>query len=84
MNKMGKIVNNRKWRGALVAAALSVATSYAGQHCIYDAVPLEGAWEMAYLPEAWTAEACPGVRGARIGNAVPGLWENMVPVFRTT
>ena len=78
MSKIG----NRTWKGALVAAALSVATAAAGQHCIYDAVPLEGAWEMAYLPEAWTAEACPEVRGVRIENAVPGNWEDMVPRLR--
>ena len=68
-----------------IVTALAMAASVSqcvAETCIYDAVPLEGAWEMAYLPEAWTAVACPGVRGVRIENAVPGLWENMVPSFR--
>ena len=53
-----------------------------GQHCIYDSVLLNGAWEMAYLPDPWTAEECPGVRGVKIENAVPGNWEDMVPRLR--
>ncbi|MBQ6141837.1 MAG: hypothetical protein IJI54_11195 [Kiritimatiellae bacterium] len=68
-----------------IVTALAMAGNVSqcvAETCIYDAVPLEGAWEMAYLPEAWTAVACPGVRGVRIENAVPGLWENMVPSFR--
>lgn len=55
---MSKIIN-MVWRGVLVAAFIGVVTAYAeevdsskillaGQHCIYDVVPLEGAWEMAY------------------------------------
>ena len=67
---------------AVAAVAAGMTTHAMGGHVIYDAVPLEGAWEMAYLPEAWTAEACPGVRGVRIENAVPGLWEDMVPSFQ--
>lgn len=51
--------------------------------CIYDAVPLDGAWEMAYMPEGWVSAACPEIHGVRIECAVPGCWEDMVPRLRT-
>ncbi len=89
---MNKIIN-RVWRGALVAAALSFMPAYAGeadvsktlrpgQHCIYDAVPLEGAWEMFYCSNAWDSVECPLFKGVPISKAVPGFWENMVPALR--
>ena len=56
--------------------------SPAGQHCIYDAVPLEGAWEMFYCSNAWDSVACPQFKGVAVAKAVPGFWENMVPAFR--
>ena len=84
---------NIAWKGALVAAAFCAAPSYAerdtvakvvpaGQHCIYDAVPLEGAWEMSYCSNAWDSVACPKFKGVTVAKAVPGFWENMVPAFR--
>ncbi len=89
---MSKIINI-VWRGALVAAALSFVPAYAGeadvsktlrpgQHCIYDAVPLEGAWEMFYCSNAWDSVECPLFKGVPISKAVPGFWENMVPALR--
>jgi len=89
---MSKIINI-VWRGALVAAALSFVPAYAGeadvsktlrpgQHCIYDAVPLEGAWEMFYRSNAWDSVECPLFKGVTVAKAVPGFWENMVPALR--
>ena len=54
----------------------------AGQHCIYDAVPLEGAWEMSYCSNAWDSVECPQFKGVTVAKAVPGFWENMVPALR--
>ena len=54
----------------------------AGQHCIYDAVPLDGAWEMSYCSNAWDSVACPQFKGVAVAKAVPGFWENMVPALR--
>ena len=90
--KMSKIINI-VWRDALVAAALSFVPAYAGeadvsktfrpgQHCIYDAVPLEGAWEMSYCSNAWDSAECPLFKGVTVAKAVPGFWENMVPALR--
>lgn len=89
---MSKVIDV-SWKVALVAAALCAAsayaerinfskTSHAGQHCIYDAVPLDGAWEMSYRSNAWDSVACPKFRGVVVAKAVPGFWENMVPAFR--
>ena len=91
---MDKVINIA-CKGALVAAAISVATApahaeevdsakvpVAGQHCIYDAVPLAGAWEMAYRSNAWDSVTCPQFKGVAVARAVPGFWENMVPVLR--
>ena len=91
---MDKVINIA-CKGALVAAVFFVATApahaeevdsakvpVAGQHCIYDAVPLTGAWEMAYRSNAWDSVTCPQFKGVAVAKAVPGYWENMVPVLR--
>ena len=89
---MNKIINTTL-KGALVVAALCAAPADAeevdfakappaGQHCIYDAIPLEGAWEMSYRSNAWDSVACPKFRGVVVAKAVPGFCENMVPAFR--
>ena len=52
------------------------------EHCLYDAVALDGAWEMAYQPYAWETVDYPFFKGVRIENSVPGYWEDMVPAFR--
>ena len=51
-------------------------------HCIYAAVPLDGAWEMAYRSNAWESAKCPSFQGRLVRNAVPGHWEDMVPALR--
>ena len=89
---MRKVIN-RVWKSALVAAALCATPAYAeevdfskippaGQHCIYDAVTLDGAWEMSYCSNAWDSVACPKFKGVAVAKAVPGFWENMVPALR--
>ena len=52
------------------------------EHAIYDAVPLDGAWEMAYQPYEWVSPSLPDFSGVRVENAVPGYWEDMVGAFR--
>ncbi len=73
-----------------LAAALAVRAAFLPmslaaapfEHCLYDAVPLDGAWEMAYQPYEWETVDCPSFKGVRVDNAVPGYWEDMVPAFR--
>ena len=45
-------------------------------------VPLDGAWEMAYSPEAWNSAEPPAFKGVVIEKAFPGFWEEMMPQFR--
>jgi len=52
------------------------------EHCIYDAVPLNGEWEMAYRPYAHETVALPEFKGVRVAGAIPGYWEDMVDKFR--
>ena len=64
---------------ALVCVA-SGAVTY--EHVLYDAVPLNGAWEMAYQPYAYEIVDYPTFKGVNIAEAIPGYWEDMVPAFR--
>ena len=52
------------------------------EHAIYDAVPLDGAWEMAYRPYAHESVDYPRFEGVRVEGAVPGYWEDMIDAFR--
>ena len=52
------------------------------EHCVYDAVSLDGDWEMAYRPYAHETVALPDFNGVRIAGAIPGYWEDMVEAFR--
>ena len=67
---------------AIACSALSLGASAAYEHCIYDAVPLDGAWEMAYRPYAHEVVDYPEFKGVEVPEAVPGYWEDMVPAFR--
>ena len=63
-------------------AAASVFGTPVFEHAIYDATSLDGALEMSYLPYSWETADMPKFAGARIENAVPGYWEDMVDAFR--
>ena len=52
------------------------------EHGIYDAVPLDGAWEMAYRPYAHESVDYPRFEGVKVEGAVPGYWEDMLDAFR--
>ncbi len=67
-----------------VCMALNLAASAAVvyEHGICDAVPLDGAWEMAYRPYAHETVDSPQFSGVTVAGAIPGYWEDMVPAFR--
>ena len=65
----------------LVCSSL-VASAAVFEHAVYDSLPLDGAWEMAYLPYAYETVEVPQFRGVTVERAVPGYWEDMVPAFR--
>ncbi len=68
---------------ALVAAcSLAAFGAKVFEHGIYDAVSLDGEWEMAYQPYAHEVVECPEFKGVKIANAIPGYWEDMVAEFR--
>ena len=52
------------------------------EHALYEAVPLDGEWEMAYQPYAYEVVDYPTFKGVKIAEAIPGYWEDMVPAFR--
>ena len=66
-------------------AAAATRAACAGEvfeHAIYDAVPLNGAWEMAYRPYAHESVECPRFAGVTVTDAVPGYWDDMLDAFR--
>ena len=75
---------NVRSRFAAVLCALTAlaATATTYEHALYDAVSLNGAWEMAYRPYAWETVDLPKFQGVVVENAVPGYWEDMVDAFR--
>ena len=64
-----------------VCAAVLTSVAATFEHCIYDAVPLDGKWEMAYRTNVCEGAECPVFRGVEIDNAVPGYWEDMEKSF---
>ena len=71
-------------RLALLLAALLAAWNLlaAFEHVVYDAVSLNGDWEMAYIPYACESVKPPVFAGVIVSNAVPGYWEDMRESFR--
>ena len=67
---------------AATAVSLHAAPGLLREHAFYDAVPLDGAWEMAYRPYAHETPYFPSFAGVVVPNAIPGYWEDMVPAFR--
>ena len=73
----------KRFLTVLLSSALGcVAFAAVYEHALYEAVPLNGAWEMAYQPYAHETVECPAFTGIRIAEAVPGYWEDLVPAFR--
>ena len=70
-------------RLALLLAALLAAWNLlaAFEHVVYDAVSLNGDWEMAYIPYACESVKPPVFAGVIVSNAVPGYWEDMRESF---
>ena len=68
---------------AFCVVACGVCAGEVSEHGIYDAVPLDGAWEMAYRPYAHESVDCPRFAGVTVADAVPGYWEDMLDAFRT-
>ena len=74
-----------KMRKLCMSAMLTLAATLGAavhEHGIYEAVPLDGEWEMAYMPQAYEVEDYPSFVGVKVGKAVPGYWEDMVQSFR--
>ena len=73
-------------RGCLVAVSiacvLSIASAAPFEHAVFESVPLDGEWEMAYQPYANETVEYPEFSGVKVADAVPGYWEDMVPAFR--
>ena len=64
-------------------AVLSVCSAFAAfEHAVFESVPLDGEWEMAYSPYEHRTVVCPEFRGVRVPQAVPGYWEDMREAFR--
>ena len=66
---------------AATAVSLHAAPGLLREHAFYDAVPLDGAWEMAYRPYAHETPYFPSFAGVVVPNAIPGYLEDMVPAF---
>ena len=68
-----------------LAFCVAACGAFAGEvfkHAVYDAVPLDGAWEMAYRPYAHESVDYPRFAGVMVADAVPGYWEDMIDAFR--
>ena len=63
-------------------AAVPVADAAVYEHALYNAVSLDGAWEMAYRPYSWETVDAPKFSGVMVEKAVPGYWEDMKDAFR--
>ena len=71
----------------MIASVICAIVAFCGQaavagHCIYDSIPLDGEWEMAYRTNAWVSTERPAFSGRKVPSAVPGFWEDIVPAFR--
>ena len=65
-----------------MVATWTAADAAVHEHIVYDAVSLDGAWDMAYRPYEWDSLTPPVFSGVRVENAVPGYWEEMTNAFR--
>lgn len=51
---------------------------------LYEAILLNGAWDMGYSEDAYTLEKMPTVELTPVSNAVPAYWEDMTEAFAMT
>jgi len=51
---------------------------------LYEAILLNGAWDMGYSEDAYTLEKMPTVELTPVSNAVPAYWEDMAEAFAMT
>jgi len=72
----------RRIVAALIIASGVFSCAAAFEHCIYDSMSLDGAWQMAYQSNSWDSVEYPHFKGVEIKNAVPRFWEDMIPDFR--
>ena len=62
----------------IVAGCLAAALRGAPhEHGIYEAISLNGEWEMAYQPYAYEVVDYPSFNGVKVAQAIPGYWEDM-------
>lgn len=77
---------NQKVSALLATATLAAATIHAAagarSHLIFDAIPLNGEWEMSYRPHSIETLDYPAFHGVKVADAVPGYWEDMIGEFR--
>ena len=52
------------------------------EHCVFDAVSLDGRWEMWYCTNCSESVECPQFAGVEVAAAIPGYWEDMEDAFR--
>jgi len=67
----------------LLLTLLLQAAVAAYEHCLFDSVSLDGAWEMSYRPYEHDSVACPEFSGVVVTNAVPAYWEDRIDTFRS-
>ena len=67
---------------AVATMSWVLTVSAAFEHAVFESVPLDGAWEMAYSPYEYETVKPPEFAGVKIANAVPGYWEDMIDAFR--
>ena len=77
-----EMIKFRGWLSVFAACAAVVAFSASFEHAVFESVPLDGEWEMAYSPYEHRSVVCPEFTGVRIPQAIPGYWEDMREAFR--
>ena len=76
---------NRVMKRIIILAVAMQTCSLAAspfEHCVFESIPLDGAWEMAYASNGWESAECHAFAGKEVRSAVPGYWEDMADDFR--
>lgn len=69
-------------RGFALLFAVLLTGAVAAEHCVFDAISLDGEWEMAYRPYPCESVVPTTFKGVRVADAVPGYWEDLIPALR--